>query len=154
MLIVTVTIFGLFLVGLLAGEEFIVRFGIQPALRTLEDRAHILSRMALVRRLMIVVPSLMIPTVVMAVAVLILNGTGPGFVCRILGMTALVTFLILSFFGTVPINVKVNDTWSADNPPSDWKQLVKRWEFIDTFRATAAILAFVFFLIAVAQQRL
>lgn len=66
---------GLFLAGLLAGEEFIVRYGIQPALSALEDRAHMLSRIALVRKLMIVVPSLMVPAFVVNVVALFAVGT-------------------------------------------------------------------------------
>lgn len=152
MFTVVIEYLGVFLAGILAGEEFIVRYGVHPALDALEDRAHLLSRMALVRRLAIVVPSLMIPTVVVAVVVVFTAGTDPGFVFRILGVAALLAFLLLSFLGTVPINIKVNDTWDADNPPADWKQLVKRWVFIDTFRSAAAILAFAFFVVAIALQ--
>lgn len=143
---------GLFLAGILAGEEFIVRYGIQPALSALPDRAHLLSRISLVRRLMIVVPAIMVPTVIAGILVLTTGGTGPGFVFRILGMAALVAFLLFSFLGTVPINIQVNDTWNADDPPTDWKKLVTRWESIDTFRSSAAILAFAFFAIAIARQ--
>lgn len=139
---------GLFLCGLLAGEEFAVRWGVQPALRRLEDRAHIQARMSLVRRLSIVVPVLVIPTVLAGVAVLVFTGIGAGFVFRCAGVISLVAFLLLSFLGTVPINIRVNDTWSADGPPSDWRAVVERWERIDTFRAGAAILAFALFLIA------
>ena len=143
---------GVFWAGILAGEEFIVRYGVQPALNALEDRAHLLSRMALVRKLMIVVPSIMAPTVIVALIVVFSGGTGAGLIFRMLGVAALVAFLLFSFLGTVPINIAVNDTWDADNPPADWKQLVKRWVFIDTFRSTAAILAFAFFVIAVAVE--
>src|SRR6185437_14686194 len=107
MFTVVIEYLGVFLAGILAGEEFIVRYGVHPALDALEDRAHLLSRMALVRRLAIVVPSLMIPTVVVAVVVVFTAGTGPGFVFRILGVAALIA-LLLSFLGTVPINIKVN----------------------------------------------
>ncbi len=143
---------GVFLAGILAGEEFIVRYGVQPALNSLDDRAHMLSRLALVRKLMIVVPSIMAPTVIVAVIVAFSGGTGAGFIFRMLGVAALIAFLLFSFLGTVPINISVNDTWDVDNPPADWKQLVKRWVFIDTFRSTAAILAFAFFVIAVAVE--
>ncbi|WP_198519596.1 anthrone oxygenase family protein [Microbacterium sp. BR1] len=141
---------GLFLVGLLAGEEFAVRWGVQPALRRLEDRAHIDARMSLVRRLMIIVPALMVPAVLAGVAVLMFTGSGAGFAFRCAGVATLAAFLLLSFLGTVPINIKVNDTWSAESPPADWRDVVARWERIDTFRAGAAILAFALFLVAAA----
>ena len=138
---------GLVLAGLLAGEEFIVRWGVQPALSTLEDRAHILARVALVKRLKVVVPTLMVPTVLVGIAVLATGGVDAGFGFRVVGLLALVAFVLFSFLGTVPINMKVND-WTPEDPPVDWKDVVRRWQFIDVFRSSAAILAFVAFVVA------
>jgi hypothetical protein len=146
---IVIGIVGLFLAGLLAGEEFIVRYGVQPALASLDDRAHIAGRIALVKRLKVVVPVLMVPTVAVAIVVVAIGGSGPGFVFRWLGMAALAAFLLFSFLGTVPINIGVND-WNVDAPPSDWKAVVRRWQLIDVFRSSTAILAFAFFLIAIA----
>jgi uncharacterized membrane protein len=150
---IVIEIVGLFLAGLLAGEEFIVRYGVQPALSSMGDREHLASRIALVKKLKIVVPSIMLPTVAVAIAVVVIGGTGPGYLFRYLGLAALIAFLLFSFLGTVPINIKVND-WNVDAPPSDWKAVVRRWQFIDVFRSSAAILAFAIFLIAVAQAGL
>jgi uncharacterized membrane protein len=142
---------GLFLSGILAGEEFVVRYGVQPSLSALEDRPHIQARQALVRRLRILVPAIMVPTVIAGIAVLILSGGGAGIGFRWAGALALVAFVLFSFLGTVPINIKVND-WNVDEPPADWKSLVRRWEQIDVFRSSAAILAFAFFVTAIALQ--
>ncbi|MCU1420793.1 MAG: hypothetical protein JWN36_444 [Microbacteriaceae bacterium] len=147
----TLQAIGLILAGLLAGEEFIVRWGVQPALSTLEDRAHILARVALVKRLKVVVPILMVPTVLVGIAVLATGGVGAGFAFRIVGLLALVAFVLFSFLGTVPINIRVND-WDADAPPADWRDVVRRWQFIDVFRSSAAILAFVAFVVAAALR--
>jgi uncharacterized membrane protein len=142
---------GLFLAGILAGEEFIVRYGVQPALSALEDRTHIQARQALVRRLRVLVPIIMIPTVLVGIAVIIFSGTGGGIAFRWAGVIALITFVLLSFLGTVPINIQV-DSWQVDNPPPDWKATVERWKRIDVFRSSAAIIAFGCFLIALAVQ--
>lgn len=131
------------LAGLLAGEELIVRWGVQPALRSLGDRAHIEARVALVRSLRIAVPILMLPTVIAEAAVLITDATA----VRWAGAALLAAFLLFSFLGTVPINMKVID-WRADNPPADWRATVRRWERIDVFRSSAAVLAFICFAIA------
>ncbi|WP_104092400.1 anthrone oxygenase family protein [Arthrobacter sp. GMC3] len=140
---------GLFFAGVLAGEEFIVRYGVHPALGALVgDAASIRARQALVRRLRIVVPSIMVPTVLLGAAVLISGGTGEGSAFRWAGSAALIAFVLLSFLGTVPINIKVND-WDADAPPGNWKQLVRRWELIDVFRSSAALIAFACYLAAV-----
>ncbi|GAB3899377.1 DUF1772 domain-containing protein [Kibdelosporangium lantanae] len=140
---------GLFLIGILAGEELIVRYGIHPALSGLDDRAHLLVRQALVRRLRNVVPIVMLPAAALAVTVLVVV-TGPGLILRWATLIAMVAFLLLSFLGTVPINIKVND-WRADAPPADWKTVVDRWARIDVFRSTAATAAFLFAVLALAK---
>ncbi|WP_217990875.1 DUF1772 domain-containing protein [Curtobacterium sp. 'Ferrero'] len=138
----------LVLVGLLAGEEFIVRWGVGPALRALPDEAHLRARIALVRSLRIVVPALMLPAVLVTVAALVVGGRGEGLGWAIAGSAALVLFVVASFTGTVPINIRVND-WDPQHPPADWRRVVTRWERIDTLRSSAAVLAFVLSVVAV-----
>lgn len=150
-MIAAIEIIQLVLVGLLAGEELIVRYGVQSALDSLPDSAHVHARIALVKRLKIVVPIMMIPAAVVSVALLIVAGAESGLAWRIAGMIALAGFLAFSFLGTVPLNIKVND-WDPQEPPADWRRVAHRWERIDTFRSAAAILSFVFFTIA-AQLR-
>ncbi|WP_433606448.1 anthrone oxygenase family protein [Dactylosporangium sp. CA-139114] len=140
----------LILAGLLAGEEFIVRYGVQPALLRLDDRAHIQARVALVRRLRVVVPAIMLPAVAAAVAVLVL-ADGPGAAWRWAGVAALAAFLGFSFLGTVPINMKVAG-WDADAPPADWRATVARWQRLDVLRSSAAIVGFGCFVAALAVQ--
>jgi hypothetical protein len=142
---------GLFLIGVLAGEELIVRYGLHPALSRLDDHAHLLARQALVRRLRVVVPSVMLPAAALAVAVLVV-GTGPGLALRWATLLAMAGFLLLSFLGTVPINIQV-DGWRADAPPPGWQAVIRRWARIDVLRSTAATTAFLFAVLAVAQAR-
>jgi hypothetical protein len=78
---------------------------------------------------------------------LVVSGNETGGIYRWIGFASLVCFLLFSFLETVPINMKVND-WNVDAPPSNCKAVVKRWELIDTFRSSAAILAFGFFVVA------
>ncbi|WP_439693294.1 anthrone oxygenase family protein [Curtobacterium sp. SP.BCo] len=137
----------LVLVGVLAGEEFIVRWGVQPAIASLPDDAHVRTRIALVQSLKVVVPIVMVPAVLASVAVLVTAGAGEGLGWRIAAMTALVVFALASFLGTVPINMGVND-WDPEDPPADWKAVVARWERIDVLRSTAAAVAFVLFTVA------
>jgi len=142
----------LVLVGLLAGQEFIVRWGVQPAMATLPDEVHLRTRIALVKSLKVVVPILMVPAVLASVAVLVLSGDDDGLGWRIVAMVALVVFVLASFLGTVPINIRVND-WDPEHPPADWKRVVLRWERIDVLRSTAAGVAFVLFVVALVQLR-
>jgi uncharacterized membrane protein len=149
--IVALQAVGLLLVGLLAGEELVVRYGLHPALSALPDRAHLQARQALVRRLRVLVPIIMIPTVLVGVAVLVASGAGHGLAFRWAGVVALAAFVLFSFLGTVPINIAVND-WDVDDPPRNWLAVVDRWMRIDTFRSSAAILAFVCFVVALTSQ--
>lgn len=151
MLRIVIEAISLFLVGLVAGEEFIVRYGVQPAMSKLDDKAHVQVRVALVKKLKVVVPAIMLPSVAATILMLITAASEKGTVFRWLGAASLLAYVLFSFLGTVPINIKVND-WNVDAPPSNWKQVVKRWELLDTFRSAAAILAFGFLLIAVFVQ--
>lgn len=127
---------GLVFAGLLAGTELIVRYGVQPALRSLPDGPHVLARQALVRRLRVVVPVLIVPTVLVAFV------AAGGSALRWAGVGCLVVFLLTAAFGTVPLNIRV-DGWDPERPPADWKAVVRRWERLDVLRSTAAIAAFV-----------
>lgn len=140
---------GLFLAGLLAGIEFVVRYGVHPALASLPDDIHLRARHEIVRIVRVIVPAVMLPSVLVNIAVLVLSGTGPGLPMRWAGAVTYVVYLLVVFLGTVPINGRFFD-WNLDAPPADWKSTISRWALIDVFRSSAAILAFVFFLAAAA----
>ncbi len=142
---------GLFLSGMLAGGEFLVRYGLQPALTALPDEAHLRARQALIRQLRVLVPALMLPTVLVGVAVAVTGAAGPGAAFRWAGAATLIAFVLLSFLGTVPINIRVGD-WPVQAPPSNWRAVLRLWARIDVFRSAAAMLAFACALIAAAQH--
>jgi uncharacterized membrane protein len=135
----------LFLAGLLAGEEFVVRYGIRGSLARLEDRPHIEFRQSLIRTLRVLVPAMAVPAFVLSVVAGILDGEPVWWV----GAAALLAWFLVTFFGTVPINAAALD-WRSDAPPSDWKARVDRWERLNTLRTWLALLAFVCFLGGVA----
>jgi len=137
----------LVLLGLLAGTEFIVRWGVQPVLSSLDDRAHLVARIGLVKRLKVIVPALIVPSVVVTVAHFVVAFGDPGAAGRWAGLASLVAFLLVAAFGTIPINMRV-DGWDPDNPPADWRAQVRRWVDLDVYRSSAAILAFVLFTLA------
>jgi uncharacterized membrane protein len=143
----TLQLICLIVLGVIAGEELTVRFGVQPAISRLQDTAHILARQALIKRLRILVPCIMLPGFVMTILVLIFSNSASGYFYRWAASVAITLYLLSSFFGTVPINIKVND-WNASSPPANWKNIFKRWENIDTIRSVAATLAFIFLAIS------
>lgn len=151
MYLIIMEFISLFLAGILAGEELVVRYGVHVSLAKLDDQSQIRVRQALIRRLRVLVPAILLPTAITGVAVLILNSSGLGFAFQCAGMLALLIFILTTIIGTVPINKGALD-WQPEAPPSNWKQLIIRWERLDVIRSSAAILAFAFFLTAVALQ--
>jgi uncharacterized membrane protein len=135
----------LFLAGLLAGEEFVVRYGVRGPLAALDDRAHIEFRQGLIRTLRVLVPAIFGPALAASVAAAIAAGAGPGVALRWAAVLALLGWALVTLFGTVPINSGALD-WRPAAPPADWKALIARWERLDTVRTWAAVLAFALFL--------
>jgi uncharacterized membrane protein len=142
---------GLFLTGILAGQEFVVRYGVRGPLAALDDQSHILLRQGLIRTLRVLVPAIFLPAFASGIAVAILDDSVTGFAFRLAGVLALLIWFMVTLFGTIPINEGAVE-WQPDAPPRDWKALVDKWERLNTVRTWAAILAAEFFLAAIAQQ--
>jgi Domain of unknown function (DUF1772) len=137
----------LFCAGILAGIEFVVRYGIRGSITVLDEQPQIRLRQALIRRLRVAVPIVFASTALSAVAVTILAGTG----FRYAGLLAVLSWTLVTFVGTVPIN-KATLTWQPAAPPANWRALVRRWERLDTARWWAAALVFALFLTAAAAS--
>jgi uncharacterized membrane protein len=128
--------------GLLAGEEVAVRYGIRGPLAQLATSAHIELRQNLIRTLRILVPSIFAVALFTGAAATALAGPSDrGFVVRCAGLVALVAFIALTLTSTVPINQAVL-RWDRESPPEGWRQLIRRWEQLDTARTWLALLAF------------
>src|SRR5262249_32003283 len=141
----------LFCAGLLAGAEFIVCFGVRSTITVLDEQPQVQLRQALIQRLRVLVPAVYVPTLLSAVAVTVLPGTGDAFVFRCMGLLAVLVWTVTTFLGTVPIN-KATLTWRPEAPPKDWRAVVGRWERLDTVRFWAAVIAVACFLTAVALR--
>jgi hypothetical protein len=138
-------------VGILAGEELTIRYGVRGAVASLDDRPHIELRQALIRRLAVVVPVVFALSLLSGVGATVLNGLDLGFGFRCAGVLALLAFISVTLAGAVPINSAALE-WDPGAPPANWRTLVSRWERIDTVRFWAALIAFVLFLVAAALQ--
>ncbi len=132
-----------FFAGILAGEEFIVRYGVRGPIAALDDRAHIQIRQGLIRTMRVLVPSIYVLALASASAVTVLDGTGShsGFVFRVSGVASLLVWIAVTLGGTVPINAAALD-WDADHPPVSWRAQVERWERLNTVRTWTATVAF------------
>jgi uncharacterized membrane protein len=141
----------LFFVGLLAGEEFVIRYGVRAPMASLEAEPHIRLRQALIRTLRILVPAIFGASILTASAVALMGGSHLVLGFRLAGLLFLCTFISIALGDTVPLNQAVL-TWEAKSPPENWQALIDRWERLDTLRCWAAITAFIFFLTAMALQ--
>jgi uncharacterized membrane protein len=141
----------LFCSGLLAGIEFIVFFGVRTSLQVLSAEPQIQIRQALIMRLRVVVPAVFVLMAITGITVVVLRGTAPGFLCRCAGMLAVLTWALVTFAGTVPINEALL-TWRPDALPETWRAVIKRWERLDMIRTWAALTAFACLLVAVAMR--
>jgi uncharacterized membrane protein len=141
----------LFCGGILAGEEFVIRFGVRRPIASLDEGPQIELRQRLIRSLRILVPAVFVPTVLSGVAVTMLAGRGLGFGFRCAAVVALLIWTVTTLKGTVPINEATLE-WEPKAPPANWRALVSRWELLDTVRTWAAITAFALFLTAMAVE--
>jgi uncharacterized membrane protein len=140
-----------FLAGILAGEELVVRYGVHLSLGMLDAALQIRARQALILKLRVLVPVVYLLTAIASVATLIATGTGTGFGFRCAAIAALLIWILSTLIGTVPINKSILD-WAADAPPSNWTALVTRWERLDVVRSSAAVVAFACLLLAITLQ--
>jgi hypothetical protein len=134
-----------FFTGLLAGEELVVRYGVHPALSSLDGLTHLRARQALIRPLMVYVPVMLLLVTVSTVLALVLAGNGWHWG----GAVALLGFMAATFGGTVPINQRVND-WDATAPPADWHAVIDRWARVDVLRSSLAVVTFALQVVAAA----
>jgi uncharacterized membrane protein len=139
----------LFGAGMLAGEEFVIRYGVRAPIASLDDEAHIRLRQALILRLRVLVPAIYLVALVPAVPVTVIYGAGDGLAFRAAALLALLAWIAVTLGGTVPINAAALD-WEPGAPPRDWRAQVDRWERLNSVRAWLAVAAFALMLTATA----
>ena len=140
-----------FFAGMLAGIEFVIHYGLRTPAEILDERSQLQLRQALVLRLRVLVPAFFAPTAVLGIALTVLNSAAPGFEFRCAGVVAILTWIVIRVIGTVPIN-SATLTWQPGAPPKNWKALVNHAERFHIVGVWAAVLAFAFFLTAVALK--
>ncbi|MGE7907669.1 anthrone oxygenase family protein [Peribacillus sp. NPDC094092] len=55
---------------------------------------------------------------------------------------------IITIIYNVPINKEIQQ-WDADNPPTDWEEIRKRWMFFQSIRSWLLLIGFVLFCFSV-----
>ena len=145
-----IEIASLFFAGLLAGEEFVMFYGVRTSLATLDAIPQLQVRQALIHRLKILVPAIFIPTILLGIVSTIAVTSGPIFVLRCVGLIGLVVWALATLPGTAPINSAISE-WDPKAPPDNWKEIVDRWERFASVRPWGAMFGFVMFIIAIVR---
>jgi hypothetical protein len=141
----------LFFAGILAGVEIVIHYGLRGPSEVLDERSQLQLRQALVLRLRVLVPAFFVPTAVLGITLTVLNAGTPGFWYRCAAVLTVLIWILIRIVGTVPIN-SATVSWQLSDPPKNWKALVDHAERFHIVGVWVAILAFVFFLTAVALK--
>jgi hypothetical protein len=131
----------LFVVGLLAGFEVAVHYGIGVPPSALTESAQIILRQALVRRLRVLAPVLFVPSLVLAIMIAVNERNEPQSWLRYIAVSMLLVWMIIRIARTVPVNSATLE-WNPEAPPRDWRSLVQRTEQFHVVAAWAAVVAF------------
>jgi hypothetical protein len=131
----------LFFAGVLAGEEFVICYGVRTVVAVLDEEPQIQLRHALIRKLRALVPAIFTLTALSGIAAMSLDGTGIGFRLRCFAALGLLIWVVTTLLGTAAIN-KYTLTRRPDTPPNDWRVLVGQCERFDMARCWAAVISF------------
>jgi hypothetical protein len=132
---------GLFFVGLLAGFEVAVHYGIGAPPASLSETAQVLLRQVLVRRLRILAPALFMPSLLLTVLIALEERHEPGSFLRYVASAMLLVWAVIRIVRTIPVNSATLE-WNPEAPPREWRSLVQRTERFHVVAAWAAVVAF------------
>jgi uncharacterized membrane protein len=138
----------LLLTGIIAGTFFYGTFSVLPTFYEVPSTIHLSFRTALMGHN---------KTIVMALVVLAIVPLGfytwqirkVKTVRTLISMAFLFTIisLVITRFGSVPINLQIK-TWNPADPPANWLQSLSTWDFYNSIRTVTSIGSFICLLIA------
>jgi hypothetical protein len=116
----------LLFVGLLAGFEVAVHYGIGMPPSVLPEASQIVVRQAIVRQLRVLAPLIFLPSLLFAVLITIREQHASGRL-RYAVIGFLLLWIAIRIVRTVPIN-SATLGWNPAAPPPNWRSLVERTE--------------------------
>lgn len=134
----------LVMVGLLAGAHLIGVVGLNPALRSLPAGGYVPMKQALDQSMPRLAKPLTLGALIGSAALTGLAlATGESRIGLLsAGSTAAMLVVLAAVIrGDVPINRRMA-TWSADDPPADWRRSVLTWERYFAVRTVAVSISF------------
>ena len=141
----------LFCAGVLAGMEIAFHYGLRAPAEVLGEQPQIRLRQALILRLRVLVPAFFVPMALSGIAVTVLDRAAPGFGFRVAGMFAVLIWIVVRVVGTIRIN-EATLAWRPEEPPTNWLALISESERFHLVGTWAAVVAFAFFLAALALR--
>ena len=131
--------------GLLAGFEIAVHYGLGPSPKSLDERAQILLRQALVLRLRLLAPALFVPTLALGISSGVESRHSSNVWFYVVALALLCVWIGIRIVRTVPENSETLE-WDPANPPTGWREQVEQTERFHVIAAWAAVGAFFCFL--------
>ncbi|MGM7671505.1 anthrone oxygenase family protein [Microbacterium sp. A93] len=129
-------------VGVMVGVEFSVVFVLNRILNALPDDSRQRGHAHAGRMLGAVMPVWYIGSLVLVAVWTVARWHGPGTGLVATAGALLILGVVMSVLLLVPIN-NLNKTWTPENRPADWKQLLQRWERFHYVRLVVIIAAFI-----------
>lgn len=136
--------------GFTACAEFTSYALVHPVILQLPQKQHIRFEQGSLKTYGLIMPVLMPLSVILTLSFAIFAKDFGGIetISRFssAGMFILATIITIRY--NVPINNAIIE-WDAENPPSDWKEIRKRWMFFQSIRSWLLLIGFVLLCFAV-----
>lgn len=130
--------------GFTACAEFTSYALVHPVIRQLPKKQHILFEQGSLKTYGLIMPVFMPLSVILTLSFAIF-AKEVGSIALISHYSSAGMFIIATII-TIRYNVPINKAiklWDADNPPTDWMEIRKRWMFFQSIRSWLLLIGFV-----------
>ena len=134
----------LIIAGFTACAEFTSYALVHPVIRQLPQKQHILFEQDSLKTYGLIMPIFMPVSVILTLSFALFTKElgGIELISRFSSAGMFVLATIITIIYNVPINKEIQQ-WDADNPPTDWKEIRKRWMFFQSIRSWLLLIGFV-----------
>jgi uncharacterized membrane protein len=130
--------------GFTACAEFTSYALVHPVIRQLPQKEHIRFEQGSLKTYGLIMPIFMPISVILTLSFALFTNElgGIELTSRFSSAVMFILATIITIRYNVPINKEIKK-WDADNPPTDWKQIRKRWMFFQSIRSWLLLIGFV-----------
>ncbi len=136
--------------GFTACAEFASFALVHPVIRQLPQKYHIRFEQDSLKTYGRIMPIFMPVSVILTVlfALFSFELEGLELISRFSSAAMFIVATVITIRYNVPIN-KAIKKWDAENPPTDWKEIRKRWMFFQSIRSWLLLIGFVLLCLSV-----